>query len=115
MRQQVLVFHSQKSVQVERVSEESAEITTKICNRINIHEYCRFAWCYDIFPDEVIKRKALISCLLRVSWDSIYGLCQVSVHREGVNPSSMEGVLDLSDHISVVRLTIPSVVSLSVD
>ena len=97
----MLVFHSQKSVQVERVSEESAEITTKICNRINIHEYCRFAWFYDIFPDEVIKRKALISCLLRVSWDSIYGLCQVSVHREGVNPSSMEGVLDLSDHISV--------------
>ena len=39
----------------------------------------------------------------------------ISVHREGVNPSSMEGVLDLSDHISVVRLTIPSVVSLSVD
>ena len=36
-----VVFH--KSVQVERVSEESAEITTKICNRINIHEYCRFA------------------------------------------------------------------------
>ena len=34
-------------------------------------------------------------------WDSIYGLCQVSVHREGDNPSSMEGVLDLSDHISV--------------
>ena len=29
-RQQVLV-HSQKSVQVERVSEEIAEITTKIC------------------------------------------------------------------------------------
>ena len=97
----MLVFHSQKSVQVERVSEESAEITTKICNRINIHDICRFAWFYDIFPDEVIKRKALISCLLRVSWDSIYGQCQVSVHREGVNPSSMEGVLDLSDHISV--------------
>mgnify|MGYP001299742649 CR=1 FL=1 len=32
-RQQVLV-HSQKSVQVERVSEEMAEITTKICNSI---------------------------------------------------------------------------------
>ena len=40
---------------------------------------------------------------LRVLWDSIYGLCQVSVHREGVNPSSMEGVLDLSDHISDLR------------
>ena len=40
---------------------------------------------------------------LRMLWDSIYGLCQVSVHREGVNPSSMEGVLDLSDHISVSR------------
>ena len=38
---------------------------------------------------------------LHVFWDSIYGLCQVSVHREGVNPSSMEGFLDLSDHISV--------------
>ena len=38
-------------------------------------------------------------------WDSIYGLCQVSVHREGVNPSSREGVLDLSDHISVVDLS----------
>ena len=32
---------------------------------------------------------------------SIYWLCQVFVHREGVDPSSMEGVLDLSDHISV--------------
>ena len=39
--------------------------------------------------------------LLHVFWDSIYRLCQVSVHREGVNPNSMEGVLDLSDHISV--------------
>ena len=38
---------------------------------------------------------------LRAFWDSIYGLCQVSVHREGVNPSSMEGVLELKDHISV--------------
>ena len=39
---------------------------------------------------------------LRVFWDSIYELCQVSVHREGVDPnSSMEGVCDL-DHISVV-------------
>ena len=38
-------------------------------------------------------------------WESIYGLCQVSVHREGVNPSSMEGVLDLSDYISVSRNT----------
>ena len=28
----------------------------------------------------------------------------ISVHREGVNPSSMEGVLDLSDHISVILL-----------
>ena len=27
-----------------------------------------------------------------------------SVHREGVDPSSMEGVLDLSDHISVRTL-----------
>ena len=26
---------------------------------------------------------------------------EVSVQREGVNPSSMEGALDLSDHISV--------------
>ena len=39
---------------------------------------------------------------LRVFWDSIYELCQVSVHREGVDPnSSMEGVCDLY-HISVV-------------
>ena len=31
-------------------------------------------------------------------------MCHVScVHREGVNPSSMEGVLDLSDHISVAH------------
>ena len=29
----------------------------------------------------------------------------ISVHREGVNPSSMEGVLDLRDHISVERVT----------
>ena len=42
---------------------------------------------------------------LHVFWDSIYGLCQVSVHREGVDPSSMEGVLDLSDHISVEDIT----------
>ena len=45
--------------------------------------------------------KGFVIVSLRVLWDSIYGLCQVSVHREGVNPSSMEGVLDLSDHISV--------------
>ena len=37
---------------------------------------------------------------LRVFWDSIYELCQESVHREGVDPNSMEGVRDL-DHISV--------------
>ena len=37
---------------------------------------------------------------LRVLRDSIYELCQVSVHREGVDPNSMEGVRDL-DHISV--------------
>ena len=37
---------------------------------------------------------------LRVLWNSIYELCQVSVHREGVDPNSMEGVRDL-DHISV--------------
>ena len=37
---------------------------------------------------------------LRLLWDSIYELCQVSVHREGVDPNSMEGVRDL-DHISV--------------
>ena len=30
-------------------------------------------------------------------WDSIYGLCQVSVHREGVNPSGMEGEMDLDE------------------
>ena len=39
---------------------------------------------------------------LRLLWDSIYELCQVSVHREGVDPNSMEGVRDL-DHISVVE------------
>ena len=32
------------------------------------------------------------------------GLCEVSVQREGVNPSSMEGVNDLRDHISVESL-----------
>ena len=41
---------------------------------------------------------------LRLLWDSIKGLCQVSVHREGVNPSSMEGVHDLRDHISVPEI-----------
>ena len=29
------------------------------------------------------------------------GLCLVSVHSEGVNPNSMEGVPDLNDHIGV--------------
>ena len=38
---------------------------------------------------------------LRVFWDSIYELCQESVHREGVDPNSMEGVRDLN-HIGVV-------------
>ena len=37
---------------------------------------------------------------LRVFWDSIYELCQESVHREGVDPNSMEGVRDLN-HIGV--------------
>ena len=39
---------------------------------------------------------------LRVFWDSIYELCQESVHREGVDPNSMEGVRDLN-HIGVVK------------
>ena len=34
---------------------------------------------------------------LRVFRDSIYGLCQVSVHREGDNPSGMEGEMDLDE------------------
>ena len=38
---------------------------------------------------------------LRLFWEYHRGLCQVSVHREGVNPSSMEGVKDLRDLISV--------------
>ena len=37
---------------------------------------------------------------LRLFWGSIKELCQVSVHREGVNPSSMDGVPDLRDHNS---------------
>ena len=37
---------------------------------------------------------------LRLFWDTIRELCQVSVHREGVNPSSMDGVPDLRDHNS---------------
>ena len=36
-----------------------------------------------------------------VFWNSIYGLSQVSVHREGVNLISMEGVNDLIVQISV--------------
>ena len=45
--------------------------------------------------------KGFVIVSLRVLWDSIYGLCQVSVHREGVNPISMEGVNDLIVQISV--------------
>ena len=40
---------------------------------------------------------------LRVFWDSIYKLCQESVHREGFDPNSMEGVRDLN-HISVASI-----------
>ena len=40
---------------------------------------------------------------LRVFWDSIYELCQESVHREGVDPNSMEGVRDLN-HIGVENI-----------
>ena len=40
----------------------------------------------------------LFCVLCFVFWDSIKGLCQESVHREGVNPSSMDGVPDLRDH-----------------
>ena len=56
----------------------------------------------DLISDEVYenKRKALKSCLCVVLWDTIKGLCIAFVHREGVNPSSMDGVNDLRDHIS---------------
>ena len=47
-----------------------------------------------------LKTKGLEIVSLHVFWDSIYELCQESVHREGVDPNSMEGVRDL-DHISV--------------
>ena len=33
-------------------------------------------------------------------WDTIKELCKLFVHREGVNPSSMDGVNDLRDHRS---------------
>ena len=33
-------------------------------------------------------------------------LCQVSVHREGVNPSSMDGVPDLRGHNSFIVIKI---------
>ena len=46
---------------------------------------------------------------LRVFWDSIYELCQESVHREGVDPNSMEGVGDL-DHISVETLVLEATI-----
>ena len=49
-----------------------------------------------------VKRKALNL----VSEIVLGGLCQVSVHREGDNPSSMEGSNDLRDLISVERGTI---------
>ena len=41
---------------------------------------------------------------LRLLWDSIREMCQVSVHR-GVNPSSMDGVPDLCDHNSFLLVT----------
>ena len=50
----------------------------------------------------IIKRKALKSCLCVCPGIPSTGCVKyLYVHREGVNPSSMEGVLDLSDHISV--------------
>ena len=49
---------------------------------------------------------------LCVFWDSIYELCQESVHREGVDPNSMEGVRDLN-HIGVEQLICRSVLKIS--
>ena len=56
----------------------------------------------DFVSDEVYeyKRKALKSCLCVVLWGTIEELCKVFVHREGDNPSSMDGVSDLRDHRS---------------
>ena len=48
-----------------------------------------------------LKTKGLEIVSLHVFWDSIYELCQESVHREGVDPNSMEGVGDLN-HIGVI-------------
>ena len=42
--------------------------------------------------------KGFESCLSVSLWDTIRGLCLMSVHREGENPSSINGVSDLGDH-----------------
>ena len=97
------VVRQSESVWVERVREEIAEKRTVICNSIlNIKRFCRFAWLCDIFLMRFKKLNEsswylVFACVLGFHLRAV----SISVHREGVNPSSMEGVLDLSDHISV--------------
>ena len=54
--------------------------------------------------------KGFESCLCIFALGYHQKLCQVSVHREGVNPSSMDGVPDLHDHNSINKL-IPELLS----
>ena len=69
---------------------------------ITSFKFSRFCLCHDI-PDEVYLKeytKGFESCLCVYGLGYHQKLCLVSVHREGVNPNSMDGVPDLHDHNS---------------
>ena len=67
-----------------------------------MHRYNHQASCIQKMCISVQIIMSLKSCLCVFSGIPSTGCVKylVSIHREGVNPSSMEGVLHLSDHIS---------------
>ena len=78
---------------------------------MNYHHtyFCRFALVKRSFLDKVYVniRKALNLVFAFALGVSIRRAVSNSVHREGVNPNSMEGVHDLIDHIGVATVSHP--------
>ena len=64
-----------------------------------------------VMPEEVYVKytKGFEILSLRLFWETIRGLCKMFVHREGDNPSSMDGVNDLRDHRSFFEIVMSKI------
>ena len=93
----------------------TAKKTTKNLYDINYHHtfFADLHWLKRSFLDKVYVniRKALNLVSAFVLGVTIRRAVSKSVHREGVNPNSMEGVHDLIDHIDVVTNTLYHILS----